>query len=185
MDIVTKSSLRLNPVSCNDTSALNNVNSVSFLGVTLSNDLKWNLHFDKCIKKACKRIFLIRNLRRARCSSSLLFRVYVSFIRSTCILLYAVPCFCNAPKHLFDKFLRIERRIFRIIGPDSSSFPSLSDAVNTSCCKLFNNIDKFPNHSLRHLFSNRFFSSTRSTSTPRPPLARTCRFKNSFIRFCK
>lgn len=172
--------MNLAPILCNN-SSLKNVSFVSFLGVTLSKDLKWTRHFDNCIRKASKRIFIIRNLRRARCPSHLIFRAYASFIRS--VLLYAAPCFCNAPNHLLDKFLRIERRIFRIIGSDS--FPSLIDVFNNSCCKLFSAVHKYPRHTLRQMFSRRNCNVTRATCTLRPPFARTSRFKNSFIKFCK
>ena len=40
------------------------VDHVKLLGVTISNDLKWNLHVDAICKKASKRLYALRLLKR-------------------------------------------------------------------------------------------------------------------------
>ena len=70
------------------------------------------------VKLLVKRVFLIRNIRRAGCCDSLLLTAYKTYIRS--VLLYASPCFCNAPSFFLNRLLRFERRIFRIIGCEST-----------------------------------------------------------------
>ena len=40
------------------------VESCRFLGVTVSRDLKWGLHIDTLTKKAQKRMFFLRQLRK-------------------------------------------------------------------------------------------------------------------------
>ena len=164
-----------------DGTALPVVSSLSFLGVVFSKDLKWNLHFDKSIKKACKRLFIIRNLRRSGCPQNLMFSSYVAFIRS--VLLYGFPVFCNAPDYLFAQLLKIEKRVFNIIG--SSKFPCLAVVGHKICSRLMMAIEKHPDHLLRPMFLSRDFRTTRAQNSIRPPFARTKRFSKSFIKFCK
>ena len=183
LDIVTKSSLSLSPISVSSTDFLKNVNSIVFLGVVVSGDLKWNLHFDKMLKKAAKRIFILRNLRRSECPQNIMWRVYSSMIRP--LLTYAVPSFCNAPAYFFESLLRFERRLCRMMGIDPADQPSVIDVINVSCEKLFMQIHDNVNHSMRSMFLPHTYSSSRSVLKLRPPFARTKRFKSSFIRYCR
>jgi hypothetical protein len=79
------------------------VSTLSFLGVTFSSDLKWNFHFESAVRKACKRIFIIRNLCRSGCPADLVFKCYTAFIRS--VFLFGFPCVCNAPAYLLQKIV--------------------------------------------------------------------------------
>ena len=106
-----------------------------FLGVTFSHDFKWNVHVENVVKKACKRLFVLRNLRRSKCSSKLLFQSYTAFIRS--VLIYSYPAICNAPDYLTQKLFRIERRAFRIMSLDPKLYPSLLEATSKLCYSLF------------------------------------------------
>ena len=78
-------------VLLDDGSVLPSVPSLRFLGVIFSCDLKWNLHFEAIIKKASKRMSILRNLRRAGCPQNLMFSSYVAFIRS--LILFGFPVF--------------------------------------------------------------------------------------------
>jgi hypothetical protein len=185
LDFVTKRSLSLCPVKTAPSVFLECVDSLPFLGVRFSSSLKWNVHFDFVLKKACKRIFIIRNLRRSGVSPIFLWRSYVSLIRP--VLLYAFPCVCNAPMFLVNKLLRVERRIKRIINDDSVCTPSLLQSANESAERLFNHISRTPRHPLRNLFNFRPMATPHELRTRKPvqrPLAKTKRFSSSFIKFC-
>ena len=52
------------------------VSSYKLLGVYLNNDLSWNLHCDYITKKANKRLYILRILRRARIGYQQLVTVY-------------------------------------------------------------------------------------------------------------
>lgn len=119
LNIVTKKNFFPDPVFTLTGVQVKQVDSLSFLGVTFSADLKWNLHFDSVSKKAMRRIFIIRNLRKCRCPPSLMRRTYNALIRS--ILLYAYPCLCNSPSYLQNRLLRVEKRVSRIIGEEMST----------------------------------------------------------------
>lgn len=184
IDFVTKTSLSLSAIeidSCG--SFLNQVSSLSFLGVIFSHDLRWNDHFDNVLKKACKRIFVIRNLRKGGCPPMLIWRVYVVLIRS--VLLYAFPCFCNAPKFLLEKFLRLERRICRIVNDKDVCSPLLQLAAENTCESFFRKILLNPQHPLRELFTSYPSRSTRYSKDIQRPFAKTKRFSSSFIKYCK
>ena len=183
MDINTNTNLRTSPILASDNSYLKQVTSFKFLGVVFSEDLKWNEHFDYILRKASKRIFILRNLRRSGCSAALMLQSYFAFIRS--LLIYSYPCFCNAPDYLLRKLRKLERRVSRIIGVSFSDDSSVLNAAVLSCNKLFSAVLSASSHPLRDLFDDRLSRSTRlSTSCPlRPPFAKTKRFANSFINF--
>ena len=179
LSIVTKKSLTVNPIVAPGL-ILPEVPSLRVLGVTFSDYLKWNTHIDNVLKKARKRIYLISNLKRARCPQYSLTLAYNSIIRP--ILLYAYPCFCNIPVYLQEKLLRFEKRIFRIIGIHSNT--SIIDAGENSCKTLFSKISKFRNHCLRRCFVQRS-TVTRMSNHLRPIRAKGVRLSRSFIRFAR
>ena len=65
------------------------VANYKLLGVYLNEDLSWNTHIDYIFKKACKRLYSLRILKRADVVSLNILKVYLTIIRP--ILEYAVP----------------------------------------------------------------------------------------------
>jgi hypothetical protein len=71
------------------------VSSYKLLGVYLNNDLSWNLHCDYFTKKANKRLYILRILRRARigysttCNSILQLSQTDPRIRCPCLVCYS------------------------------------------------------------------------------------------------
>lgn len=184
LDFVTKRSLSLQPVVVSPDVFLEQVDSHPFLGVRFCTNLKWDIHFDFILKKASKRIFIIRNLRRSGASPSLMWRTYVALIRP--ILLYAFPCICNAPNFLWDKLVRVERRVCRIISDNSVCNPSLLYAADLSGLRFFSKIAENVHHPLRKFFGTKVsHRSSRSVNTLYRPFAKTKRFSLSFIKYCK
>ena len=49
-----------------DQSILNIVESVKILGVTIQNNLKWNSQIKDTVKKASKRLYFLKQLKRAK-----------------------------------------------------------------------------------------------------------------------
>lgn len=173
MDVITKRGL--------DVANIPNVPSkphLRILGVTFSCDLSWNEHVRSVVSKANKRMFILRNLRRAGCSSVILLRVYKSMILS--LLTYCFPVFCNMPLYLKERLARVERRALRIVGVETSL---LDAAFSKSCESLFNAVLGDDAHPLRELFLPRN-PTVRNPCSLRPPLARTKRLKNSFLKYC-
>ena len=158
------------------------VSSLNFLGVCVSNDFKWNSHFDTIICKAAKRIFILRNLRRSDCPADIMWKVYESLLRS--LFIYSCACFCNAPSYLFDKLLLFERRVCRILNITPDSRPSVISVMEKMCKKLFNHVVQSPSHPLREMFEQKKQTRTRSNCVFRHPRCSTKRFSKSFIKYC-
>ena len=78
----------INPIVIGDTT-VQRVASYKLLGVSIDDDLKWNTHVDHIYKKACKRLYSLRLLKKAGVTATGILKVYVSIIRP--ILEYAVP----------------------------------------------------------------------------------------------
>ena len=69
------------------------VDSAKILGLTVSNNLKWNNHIDQIISKARKRLYFLSQLKRARVGTKELVLFFTTCIRP--ILEYASPVFHN------------------------------------------------------------------------------------------
>ena len=61
---------------------LERVTSIKSLGVTLRNDLKWNDHVSIITSKASKRLYLLKQLKRADVAKVELVKFYCTCIRS-------------------------------------------------------------------------------------------------------
>ena len=181
-NFITKKSICCSSIFGPSGEEIPNKETVKILGVTFSHDLRWKYHCDNIVKKACKRIFVIRNLKRSGCDPSLLFHVYRALIRS--VLLYAYPCFCNAAQHLHESLYKVERRLFRMIFNNSFYEDNIEQASMNLCRSLFRAILCTDSHPLRCLFLARE-PTHRNPCVLRPPRSRTKRFSNSFIKFCR
>ena len=92
------------------------MNSAKLLGVTISNNLRWNGHINEILKKASKRLYFLSQLKRARVTKQDLVLFYTSCICS--ILTYASPVFPYAlPEYLKNELERIQKRALGIICP--------------------------------------------------------------------
>lgn len=116
------------------------VSSYKLLGVYLSNDLLWNVHCDYIVKKANKRLYILRVLKKARVGRSQLLTVYCSLIRP--ILEYAVPVWSSIPDYLSLKVERVQKRALRIILPGLSYEELLHSAGLETLEKRRNDICK-------------------------------------------
>ena len=179
VNFITKKDMSVSPVSVTEGTYIPTVSSLKLLGITISEDLRWSAHFRNVIAKVSKRLFVIRFLRRSGAPPAILLKAYNALIRP--VMLYCYPAFCNAPKHLFQKLVRLESRAFRIAN-SASSQPSFLECAQRSCSNMMNQIVRQPDHPLRQCFSAR--EVTHKNSCPlRAPFTKTERFKNSLIRF--
>ena len=101
--------LRLNPMKCKEIHTcfkptppsfegveFETVSLAKVLGITISSDLKWSAHIDSITTKAAKRLYLLRQLKRAGIATSHLVLFFCSIIRS--VLEYACQVFhCHLP----------------------------------------------------------------------------------------
>ncbi len=182
-NFVTSRNLYCVPIHNSSGLVLTVCRSVRILGVTFSDDLKWNDHVDNVVRKASQRIFILRNLKRSGCDSQTLYNIYVALIRS--VLLYCYPCFCNAPFYLHQMLSSVERRVFKIVFGSTHYESDIFTHAEKMCESFFKRIHDSMEHTLRFLLFLSRCPSRSNSLTLRPPTAKTKRFGRSFIKFCK
>ena len=90
------------------------MSTVKLLGVSITQDLKRNTHVENIVQKAGKRIYLLKQLKRADVDPKSLIRFYCSCIRS--VLQYACQAFhTSLPQYLSDDIEHIQKKALRII----------------------------------------------------------------------
>ena len=103
------------------------VNSAKVLGVTISDDLKWNDHILNVTSKAAKRLYLLRQLKRAGICASDVVLFYCSTIGS--VLENACQVFqLSLPFYLSEELERIQQCALRTIFPYASYNSALKEA---------------------------------------------------------
>ena len=101
------------------------VKSAKILGLTLSDDLKWNEHVQQIVKKARKRLYCLTQLKRSNVGTKELLQFYMTCIRP--ITEYACPAFHNSlTNYLSNDLESIQKRALRIIIPWTSYSEALS-----------------------------------------------------------
>ena len=75
--------------------------------------LNWNEHCDSILKKATKRLFVLRTLKRVGLATSDLVLVYCSIVRS--IVEYASPVWAAIPLYLDELIESVQRKALKII----------------------------------------------------------------------
>ncbi len=102
------------------------VESFRFLGTTISQDLKWDIHIDSIVKKAQQRLYFLRQLRKFNLPQELLKQFYSGIIES--VLCSSITVwFGSATKTDIRRLQRTVRTAERIIGaplPTSKMFTS-------------------------------------------------------------
>ena len=168
------------------------VNHAKLLGLTISDDLKWNTHISEVVKKVASRLYFLRQLKRAKVTQVDLLSFYVTCIRP--VTEYACQVFHNGlPAYLSDELEKLQRRALRIIYPDlsytealtKSNLSKLHTRRNELTERLFNDIVQDNSHKLHPLLPvlNSCPKSLRSKRKFLIPLCKTNRYKRSFIMY--
>ena len=103
------------------------VKSFKLLGVYLSSDLTWATHVDYVLKKANRRLYVLRQLKRCGVLSADIVKVYCSLVRS--VVEYASVVFSNLPQYLVDALEKLQKRALKIIYPNYS-YEAALDVAN-------------------------------------------------------
>ena len=145
---------------------LEEVKSFKFLGVFISHDLTWTVHCDYIMKKANRRLYALRQLRRCGVSAHDSVMVYCSLVRS--ILEYACVVFAALPQYLSDSLERIQKRALAIIFPGSTysealnlaSISTLQDRRSAACHEFIAQLH--PDNPVYKLVASRLESTSAS-----------------------
>ncbi|CAB4036129.1 Hypothetical predicted protein [Paramuricea clavata] len=99
------------------------VNSHKLLGFWHQNNFKWNCHVKNIVTKANKRMFSLRECRRANLLPEVGITCFESKIRP--VLEYAAPIWGGLPQYLIDEIESIQNRCIKILGTSRCNFETL------------------------------------------------------------
>ncbi len=148
------------------------VESFRFLGTTISQDLKWDIHIDSIVRKAQQRLYFLRQLRKFNLPQELLKQFYSAIIESVLCTSITV-WFSSATKSDLRRLRRVVRTAERIIG---TTLPTLQELYLSRVSKRAGKITLDPSHPAHSLFE--LLSSGRRY---RALSTRTTRHRNSFF----
>ena len=143
-----------------------------YLGLTISKNLTWDAHCETSKKKAMKKLYYLRTLKKFRLPPQILEAFYSATIVST--MTYGIVVWGAGTTALCNRKLnRIRNACSRIIG---KTVKSLEDIHHERTLKFAKKIIKDPTHPLSSKFS--LLPSQRRYRIPK---LRTNRLKNSFV----
>ena len=124
------------------------VTTYRLLGIIISNDLKWSDHIDYISKKALKRLYSLRVLKKVDVNRDGILKVYLTTIRP--ILEYSVNVWQDIPEFLSNKLESIQKRALHIIYPCHSyldalnitNLSSLKERRTPLCCNYIRKISQ-------------------------------------------
>ena len=111
-------------------SVIERVLTCKLLGVYISEDLSWNVHIEHIVKKANKRLYALRTLKKSGLTTMQLVHVYCSTVRFA--LEYAFPVWAALPKYLDDAIESVQKRALRIVLPNCHYDDALIQSVITT-----------------------------------------------------
>ena len=159
------------------------VSQFKLLGVWQQSNLRWNYHVEQTIKKACKRLYHLRECRKARLPTEVGITVYGTKIRP--LLEYASQVWIGLPQYLVDDLQSIQNRCLDIIGTSRASLPKLEqrrmEATKRELERTIEDINH-PNQGFFSKSSTSYSYHLRFKSGPvLIPRSGTQRHANSFI----
>ena len=174
-----------------DGSLLERVESVTLLGVQISNDLSWEKHVSFIVKKAQSRLFSLNMLRRAKVSSKDIMDIFCSKVRP--VLEYASPLWHpGLTQEQSDDIENLQKRACKIAFPDldykdalkSCALPTLHERRHNLCHQFFIKIQN-PKDKLHRILPplNESRYCTRKAKKYPLPKTHTMRYKNSFLPY--
>ena len=109
-----------------DNTILQQVKNSRYLGLTFSDDLKWNAHVNNTVKKANSTLGLIRR-NFYHCPASTRKTAYIALVRST--LEYGAPIWDPSSKTEVDKLEQVQRRAARLLKTTTSLEPQVASQI--------------------------------------------------------
>jgi len=113
------------------TDTIHRVTSFKLLGVYIDSTMSWTIHVDNIVKKATRRLYFLKQLKRVGLTSTRLFHYYTAVIRP--VLEYCAPVWHYA----LTKSHTLQLETIQKRAINRSKFLS-RDAVliNAICCRL-------------------------------------------------
>ena len=147
------------------------VDNFKYLGTTISHELKWEKNIEVLSKKAHKRLYFLRQLKKYKMSPLILKNFYRSIIES--VITFSITVwFGNLDKKSKSKLEKIRKTCEKIIGDSLPSLESIFKARSLKKAKLIIDDVQHPAYKL--------FEPLPSKRRYRSIKAKTCRYANSF-----
>ncbi len=121
-------------------SSVKTVESLRFLGTTISQDLKWDNHIDSIVKKAQQRLYFLHQLMKFNLPQELLIQLYSAIIESVLCTSITV-WFSSATKSDLKRLWRVVQTAERIIG---TTLPILQELYSSRVSKRADKITLDP-----------------------------------------
>ncbi len=115
----------------NRNSSVTTVESLRFLGTTISQDLKWDNHIDSIVKKAQQRLYFLHQLMKFNLPQELLIQLYSAIIESVLCTSITV-WFSSATKSDLRRLRRVVQTAELIIG---TTLPTLQELYSSRVSK--------------------------------------------------
>jgi hypothetical protein len=123
------------------TVSIERVNSFKLLGVYLDDNFSWSFHIDAIVYKATRRLYFLKQLKRAGVPHAQLLHFYIAVIRP--VLEYAAPVWHHLlTKTHTDQIEAIQRRALRIIYDCTCDMPYMSALYLAEISSLADRRDK-------------------------------------------
>ena len=107
------------------TDTINRVTSFKLLGVYIDSTMSWTIHVDNMVKKATRRLYFLKQLKRSGLTSKQLFHYYIAVIRP--VLEYCAPVWHYAlTKSQTQQLEAIQKRAIQIVLNFSRGMPYTS-----------------------------------------------------------
>ena len=175
------------PLLINDV-PVERVKATRILGIILQDNMNWNDHVHQIVRKAGKRLYMLRLLKRSNANLKILCTVFTTIIRP--VVEYACQVWhFNIQQYLCDEIEKIQRRALKIMLPSLSyrearelaDLPLLKTRRDGLCDQFFaKNGNK--NNIREHLIPKTSSDyDLRSTCKYMNFLCKTDRFRNSFL----
>ena len=121
-------------------STVETVHSYKYLGVTIQDNLKWDQHVNIQVKKANKRMYHVRCLRKLKVDNKLLCLFYNSVISS--VLVYAISSWFNACNvKLQNNVTKFSRKLYKMSDSNCHHLiENPSTVCNIRCLNLISKI---------------------------------------------
>ena len=124
------------------------VPSCKYLGVTIQENLKWNEHIEIQEKKANKRMYHVRRLRKQRLDSKIICLFYNSVVSS--VLVYGMSSWFGAcDRKLIDVLSKFHRQVRKMTNKEEHRTLEVpSNIYQQKCISLINKMLKDRDHYL-------------------------------------
>ena len=115
--------------------AVEQVKSYKYLGCTIQQDLKWNVHVSEQVDKADKRMYFVRSLKKLHVDSKLISMFFNATVSS--VITYAILCWfgsCTAQQK--KDVSKCKRQVCKMISPDQVITISDPEVVYENKCNM-------------------------------------------------